>query len=219
MHFFGRQCEQCAARNLHNGICCDVWQSTGRCQGHQESELQFSVAKRQGECVLLCRVTLVRGSHAVQLLKLSYNHWHHWQNQLWGKYTISHLSFVFQPSRKNRDNAWNGPGNNKLGKKKNATTLHHMWGKGGGGGTRGFLPFTDIWKPQIIWFNKGGNTDHSIIYLIAATIPSKSFIWVTSKYLGSCWSYRKTKATLLYQTTHSASNELSLKSLGETFVK
>ena len=32
-------------------------------------------------------------------------------------------------------------------------------------------------------------------------IPSKSFIWVTSKYLGSCWSYRKTKATLLCPST------------------
>ena len=50
-------------------------------------------------------------------------------------------------------------------------------------------------------------------------VPSKSFIWVTSKYLGSCWSYRKTKATLLYQTTHSAFNEPSFRSLGETFVK
>ena len=28
-------------------------------------------------------------------------------------------------------------------------------------------------------------------------LQSKSFIWVTLKYLGSCWSYRKTKATLL----------------------
>ena len=31
-------------------------------------------------------------------------------------------------------------------------------------------------------------------------IPSKYFIWVTSKYLGSCWSYHKTKVTLLYKT-------------------
>ena len=32
-------------------------------------------------------------------------------------------------------------------------------------------------------------------------VQSKSFIWVTSKYLGSCWSYRKTKATLLCSST------------------
>ena len=50
-------------------------------------------------------------------------------------------------------------------------------------------------------------------------VPSKSFIWVTSKYLGSCWFYRKTKATLLYQTTLSASNGPSFRFLGETFVK
>ena len=50
-------------------------------------------------------------------------------------------------------------------------------------------------------------------------VQSKSFIWVTSKYLGSYWSYRKTKATLLYQTTHSASIEPYFRSLGETFVK
>ena len=40
-----------------------------------------------------------------------------------------------------------------------------------------------------------------------------------SLYLGSCWSYRKTKATLLYQTTHFTSNEPCFRSLGETFVK
>ena len=50
-------------------------------------------------------------------------------------------------------------------------------------------------------------------------LQSKSFIWVTSKYLGSCWSYRKTKTTLLDQTTHSASYESSYRSLRETFVK
>ena len=50
-------------------------------------------------------------------------------------------------------------------------------------------------------------------------IQSGPFIWVTSKYLGSCWSYQKTKATLLYQTTHSASTEQYFSSLGETFVK
>ena len=50
-------------------------------------------------------------------------------------------------------------------------------------------------------------------------VHSKSLIWVTSKYLGSCWSYRKTKTTLLYQTTHSASYEPSYRSLRETFVK
>ena len=54
---------------------------------------------------------------------------------------------------------------------------------------------------------------------VMIVIPSKSFIWVTSKYLGSCWSYRKSNATLLYQTTHSASNEPSFRSIGETFVK
>ena len=50
-------------------------------------------------------------------------------------------------------------------------------------------------------------------------VESNSFIWVTSKYFGSCWFYRRTMATLLYQTTHSASNEPYFKSLGETFVK
>ena len=48
-------------------------------------------------------------------------------------------------------------------------------------------------------------------------IQSKSFIWVTSKYLGSCWSYRKTKTTLLYQTTHSASYEPNFRSLRRNF--
>ena len=58
---------------------------------------------------------------------------------------------------------------------------------------------------------------HDVLYSIP--LPSKSFIWVTSEYLGSCWSYRKTKTTLLYQTTHSASYEPSYRSLRETFVK
>ena len=56
-------------------------------------------------------------------------------------------------------------------------------------------------------------------YSNAQKVQSKPFIWVTSKYLGSCWSYRKTKTTLLYQTTHSASYEPSYRSLRETFVK
>ena len=57
------------------------------------------------------------------------------------------------------------------------------------------------------------------LLILVFILQSKSFIWVTSKYLGSCWSYRKTKTTLLYQTTHSASYEPSYRSLRETFVK
>ena len=35
-----------------------------------------------------------------------------------------------------------------------------------------------------------------------ASIQTKLFICITSKYLNSCWSYRKTKATLLRQITY-----------------
>ena len=39
------------------------------------------------------------------------------------------------------------------------------------------------------------------LWIKIIVLPSKSFIWVSSKYLGSGWFYQKTKATLFYQTT------------------
>ena len=52
---------------------------------------------------------------------------------------------------------------------------------------------------------------------IALAIPNRflqsgPFIWVTSKYLGSCWYYRKTKVTLF---DHSASTGPYFRSLLE----
>ena len=66
-------------------------------------------------------------------------------------------------------------------------------------------------RARILEINKKGSIIIiiAIIIICVSKVQSKSFIWVTSKYLGSCWSYRKTKTTLLYQTTHSASNEPS----------
>ena len=60
-----------------------------------------------------------------------------------------------------------------------------------------------------------------IVFVLASVfvLQSGPFNSVTSKYFGSCWFYHKIKATLLYQTTHFASNEPSSKSLRETFVK
>ena len=54
-------------------------------------------------------------------------------------------------------------------------------------------------------------------FSIALAIPNRflqsgPFIWVTSKYLGSCWYYRKTKVTLF---DHSASTRPYFRSLME----
>ena len=59
---------------------------------------------------------------------------------------------------------------------------------------------------EVNWCQKKWDWEKFLsLFRISWNLPSKSFIWVTSKYLGSCWSYRKTKTTLLYQTTNSAS--------------
>ena len=87
-------------------------------------------------------------------------------------------------------------------------------------------PIRLTFRVDLAWFFSSGTRGPGRCCILKSSsdyydslINTVWFISVTSKYLGSCWSYRKTKVHFIMSINHSASTEPYFSSLGETFVK